>query len=46
MSRILTIAEMVADVEQIAKKVCEEDGLVYEDFIADLAQALAKNGVL
>lgn len=41
--RILTVAEFVADLEEMAKKICDEEGIVYEDFIADVAYALQVN---
>ena len=45
MATIMTAKEMVESVEKIARDVCAEEGVVYEDFIADLAQALERNGI-
>lgn len=40
MAKIITTKEMVESLEKIAKDVCKQEGVDYNEFIADLAQAL------
>jgi hypothetical protein len=40
MATIMTSKEMVESLEKMARDVCAQEGVVYEDFIANLAQAL------
>ena len=39
---ILTREQLIQDVVELAKKVCAEEGVDYESFIADIAQAMDK----
>lgn len=40
---MMTIAEFIVDLEEMMKKVCYEEGIEYDDFLVDLAQALNKH---
>ena len=40
MNTIVTVAEMVVSIEAMIKKICVEDGIVYEEFITALGNAL------
>ena len=40
MATILTAAEFIAQLDEMVHEVCIEEGIEYDAFIADLAQAL------
>ena len=42
MANAITREHMIDYMVQLAKDVCEQEGVVYEEFIADLAQALGE----
>ena len=37
---MVTLEQMIKDMEEMAKRACAKEGVVYEEFLADLEQAL------